>query len=375
MGVLDFLFQGSPPPAVTTYGTSTQNIPQFMSDYTLGLLNKASAVAGEPYQAYGGPRIAAFRPEQTRAFQMAGDSVGKFEPQLNQALSATQGAMGFDPTKAAQPYINEANQSSASVVGQYMNPYMDSVVDRLGDLGARNLQEKFMPAIGSSFIRAGQYGSAGMQGATGKALRDVQESTLAEQNKALASGYGQALQTAGTDLSRYGNLGQLQGNLASQAARDQLAAGSQFGTLASLGQNMNLKDLAALESVGQTQQTQAQKNYDLAYQDFAEQRKYPSDQLSMLNSLIRGLPYSQAATTTGTGPASSYTASPLSQVAGTASLLSALSGVKFASGGEVDVVSAQEEKRKYEDAELSKVKFAKGGMKRNKNRRSSRGRR
>jgi hypothetical protein len=375
MGVLDFLFQGSPPPAVTTYGTSTQNIPQFMSDYTLGLLNKASAVAGEPYQAYGGPRIAAFKPEQTKAFQMTGESVGKFEPQLNQALSATQGAMGFDPTKAAQPYINEANQSSASVVGQYMNPYMDSVVDRLGDLGARQLQEKFMPAIGSSFIRAGQYGSSGMQGATGKALRDVQESTLAEQNKALASGYGQALQTAGTDLSRYGNLGQLQGNLASQAARDQLAAGSQFGTLASLGQNMNLKDLAALESVGQTQQTQAQKNYDLAYQDFAEQRKYPSDQLSMLNSLIRGLPYSQAATTTGTGPASSYTASPLSQVAGTASLLSALSGVKFASGGEVDVVTAQEEKRKYEDAELSKVKFAKGGMKRNKNRRSSRGRR
>jgi hypothetical protein len=138
---------------------------------------------------------------------------------------------------------------------------------------------------------------------------------------------------------------------------------------------MNLKDLAALESVGQTQQTQAQKNYDLAYQDFAEQRKYPSDQLSMLNSLIRGLPYSQAGTTTGTGPASSYTASPLSQVAGTASLLSALSGVKFAQGGEVDVVTAQEEKRKYEDAELSKVKFAKGGMKRNKNRRSSRGRR
>jgi len=280
MGVLDFLFQGSPPPAVTTYGTSTNNIPQFMSDYTLGLLNKASAVAGEPYQAYGGPRIAAFRPEQTKAFQMTGESVGKFEPQLNKALSATQGAMGYDPTKAAQPYIDEANQSSASVVGQYMNPYMDSVVNRLGDLGARQLQEKFMPAIGSSFIRAGQYGSSGMQGATGKALRDVQESTLAQQNQALATGYGQSLGAAQADLSRYGNLGQLQGNLASQAARDQLAAGSQFGNLATVGQNMNLKDLAALESVGQTQQTQAQKNYDLAYQDFAEQRKYPSDQPS-----------------------------------------------------------------------------------------------
>lgn len=375
MGVLDFLFQGQPPQAVTTYGTATQNIPQFMSDYTLGLLNKASAVAGEPYQAYTGPRLAAFRPEQNKAFQMTSDSVGKFNPQLQQGFDATSKAAGYDALGSAQPYINAAGQSSADVVGSYMNPYMDSVVNRLGDLGARQLKEKLMPAIGQQFIRSGQYGSTGMQGATGKALRDVQESTLAEQNKALATGYNQSLGAAQADLSRYGNLGQLQGNLASQSARDQLAAGSQFGTLANMGQTMNLKDLAALESVGQTQQTQAQKNLDLGYQDFAEQRKYPSDQLSMLNSLIRGLPYSTASTTTGTGPASSYSASPLSQVAGTASLLSALSGVKFAQGGDVDVVTAQEEKRKYEDAELSKVKFAKGGMKRNKNRRSSRGRR
>lgn len=375
MGVLDFLFQGQPPKAVTTYGTATTNIPQFMSDYTLGLLNKASAVAGEPYQAYGGPRIAQFRPEQTKAFQMAGQSVGKFDPALGQAFSATKDATAYDPTTAAQPYIDQANQSSADLVGQYMNPYMDQVVDRIGDLGARQLKEKFMPAIGNQFIRAGQYGSAGMQGATGKAMRDVQESTLAQQNQAMATGYGQSLNAAQADLSRYGNLGQLQGNLASQAGRDRLAAGSQYGQLASLGQGMNMKDLAALESVGQTQQTQAQKNYDLAYQDFADQRRYPSDQLSMLNALIRGLPYSQSQTQTGTGPASNYTASPLSQFAGSASLLSALSGVKFAQGGEVDVVTAQEEKRKYEDAELSKVKFAKGGMKRNKNRRSSRGRR
>ena len=375
MGALDFLFQGKPPPAVTTYGTATTNIPQFMSDYTLGLLNKARSVAGEPYQAYGGPRIAAFRPEQLAAFQNTAKSVGQFNPQLQSGFDATKEASKYNAATSAQPYINAAGQSSADLVGDYMNPYMDSVVDRLGDLGARQLKEKFMPAIGSQFIRAGQYGSTGMQGATGKALRDVQESTLAQQNQALASGYGQSLSAAQADLARYGNLGQLAGNLASQTSRDQLAVGSQYGNLATSAQNMNLKDLAALESVGQTQQTQAQKNLDLGYQDFSEQRKYPSDQLAMLNSLIRGLPYSTAATQTQTGAANSYSASPLSQLAGSASLLSALSGVKMAQGGDVDVVSAQEEKRKYEDAELSKVKFAKGGMKRNKNRRSSRGRR
>ena len=143
------------------------------------------------------------------------------------------------------------------------------------------------------------------------------------------------MSAAQADLARQAGLGQVAGNLASQTARDQLAAAGQLGTLANLGQTVNLKDLAALEAVGQTQQQQDQKNLDLAYQDFLEQRAYPASQLSMLNSLVRGLPYTTTQNTTGTGPANTYQASPLSQIAGAASLYNALSGIKFAKGGHV----------------------------------------
>jgi len=350
MGVLDFLFQGSPPPATTTYGSTVTGIPQFMSDYTLGLLNRANAVAAEPYQAYTQPRLADFSPEQTAAFDLTSKSVGAFNQPVQTGINLAQNAVANNnASAAAQPYLNEANQTVPGVINNYMNPYTQDVVNRIGELGTRNLTENLAPGIMANFVRSGQYGSTGQQAAVGKALRDTQESTLAAQNQALNQGYGQAMTAAQQDLARQAGLGQVAGNLASQTATNQLSAAGQLGNLANVGQGVNLKDLAALEAVGQTQQQQGQKNLDLAYQDFLEQRGYPAQQLSMLNSLVRGLPYSTSQNTTTTGTGNTYSASPLSQIAGAASLYNALSGVKFAEGGHVKV--------------------------RNKNRRSSRGRR
>jgi len=350
MGVLDFLFQGSPPPAVTTYGSTVTGIPQFMSDYTLGLLNRANAVAAEPYQAYDQARIAQFTPQQQSAFDLAQKSVGAFNAPVQAGIGLAQSSVANNnASAAAQPYLNEANQTAPGVINNYLNPYTTNVVNRLGELGARNLQENLAPGIMANFVRSGQYGSTGQQTAVGNALRDTQESTLAAQNQALNAGYGQSLSAAQADLARQGSLGQVAGNLASQTATNQLSAAGQLGNLANVGQGINLKDLASLEAVGQTQQQQNQKNLDLGYQDFAEQRAYPAQQLSMLNSLVRGLPYSTSTNTTGTGPANSYQASPLSQIAGAASLYNALGGIKAAEGGAIKV--------------------------RNKNRRSSRGRR
>jgi len=319
-GVLDFLFQGSPPPSTTTYGTSVSNIPQFMTDYTLGLLNKASAVAAEPYQPYGGPRLAQFSPEQQRAFQATSAMQGQYTPAVQQGLNLTQQSGAANIPGAAAPYMATAAMAAPQVVGAYMNPYTSSVVDRIGQLAGRNLRENLMPAVNANFIRAGQFGSRGMQEATGRTLRDLQESTLAAQSDALQRGYGAATTAAQADLLRQSQLAQLAGNQAEAQARTQLSAGQQMGNLAQLGQAMTLKDIAALEAAGQTQQQQGQKNLDIAYQDFLEQRGYPQKQLEMMNALIRGLPYSTSGQRSETGPASIYQPSPLAQLAGAFSL-------------------------------------------------------
>lgn len=336
MGVLDFLWQGKPPPSMTTYGKQTTGIPQFLSDYTQGLLSKANAVAAEPFQAYGGPRINPFTQDQENAFQATRNNFGAYTPGVNAAFGTAVNSMNNNAVGAASPYLGQAAGTfTGSNVQQYMNPYIDNVVNRVGELGARNLREQLMPAIGDQFIKAGQYGSSQMQQAVGRGLRDTQESVLAQQNQALAQGYNTAGQLFNQDMSRIANIGQTFGNLTSQTARDQLAASQQMGALSNLGQTMSLRDAAALEAIGATQQQQGQKNLDLGYQDFLEQRDYPKTELSFLSSMLRGIPYGTTTSTSQTGPANAYQPSPLASLAGSAALFGALGGMKFAEGGEV----------------------------------------
>jgi hypothetical protein len=100
MSLSNFLFQGAPPPSVTQYGTSTQGLPQWLSDYTQGLLGKANAVAAEPYQAYGGPRIADFTGDQQNAFTQTRTAANAFRPDFDQARGQFGQATGFSATGA-----------------------------------------------------------------------------------------------------------------------------------------------------------------------------------------------------------------------------------------------------------------------------------
>jgi len=358
MSITDFLFNGSPPPSVTNYGTTTANIPQWLSDYTQGLLAKGNAVAAEAYQPYGGPRIADFASGQRDAFAATRAQQGAFTPALNQGIGAigqstqTSGfqaanptltqAIGMSPMASAMPYLTDAGQTAPGVVDQYMNPYQEAVVNRVGDLAARQLREKLMPQVSDTFVRAGQFGSSRMQEATGQALRDVQESALAAQSDLMNKGYQGALTAAQEDMRRQGqigqtignlglqqqqNLGQLgqaQGNLQNASNQNLISAGQQLGALARSGQQMGYTDTAALEAIGQQQQALNQRNLDVAYQDFVAQRDYPKSQLGFLSNLVRGQPYSQTTNTVSTGPASIYQPSGLSQILGGLTLANAL---------------------------------------------------
>ena len=304
MATLDFLFQGQPPPSVTTYGSTTTGIPQFLSDYTQGLLSKANSVAGEPYQTYGAPRIADFSGAQQQAFQNTAAMQGQWSPSVQGAQNLTQQAAGSDPSQAAsgymgsamgmnplgtanqyfgqasglnatgaasgmvnqaagmnplgaasgyfnnaagmsganaasgylgqaagmnpmqassgmygqalnsdamgaaspflygaagmnaqgmaQPYTNAASQTfTGQNPSQYMSPYIQGVLDRLGQQAGQNLSENIMPAIGDQFIKSGQYGSSRMQEITGRAMRDTQDALLGQQANVLNQGYQQ----------------------------------------------------------------------------------------------------------------------------------------------------------------------------------------
>ena len=286
MAILDFLFQGSPPPAVTSTTTSQQNLPTWYQEYLRALIGKSSSIAAEEYQPYTGERVARLTPDQTSAYDLTRAGVGSSEPYTTAAGTAL--------TSAATPGLNQG------VFDSYMSPYTTGVVDRIAQLGTRNLTEDLLPAVNTTFTGAGQYGGSRHADFTANAIRDTNESIIGAQSKALADAYDSAMSAYGTGAGR------------------QIAAGQGLGALGMDVQGAGLRDAAAMEAIGTAQQGQGQRNLDVAYQDFLAQRDYPKGQADFMSQIVRGLPAQPVSTaTTTTGPGE-YVPSPVSQLAGLA---------------------------------------------------------
>lgn len=283
MSTSDFLF-GSTAPSVWTSPTWTNtSSPEWWQAASQGLIGKASSIAGQDYQPYTGPRVAGLTGMQTDAAGMATDNAA--------GVNNTFDAANNNLTSAG----NLFNQGDFS---QFMSPYTSGVTDRIAELGARNLSENLLPAVNDTFTKAGQFGSSGNSDFTSRALRDTQDSILGQQATALESAQKDAM-----------------GNYQTAQQR-QASTGAALGTLAGQESTTGINNANELNKFGLQQQQQDQTNLDTAYGDFQNQQNYPTQQLQMLNSIIRGFApgntsatsYSGTTPTTGTG-------SPLSNIA------------------------------------------------------------
>lgn len=191
---------------------------------------------------------------------------GAAQPYVTGAMGALGQATGLNLPGAAQPYINAAGQLVSSAAGnaipgtyQYMDPFANLVVNRVGELAGRNLGENLLPRIGAQFTGAGQTGSDRAREFAARAIRDTQESALAQQGQLLSQGYGQALTAAQADLARRGQLagtlgqfGQIMGSLTSEQQRALLQSAAQQGQLGQLMGGLTADQQRALLQAGQT---------------------------------------------------------------------------------------------------------------------------
>lgn len=229
-------------------------------------LNPSAVAAGDygsarnlAAQASGVDVTQAASPYLQQAASMSG--IGAAQPTLQQALGTISQGTAASGLNTAAPYLQQAAQTVPGVVGQYMNPYTENVVNRIGELGVRNLQENIMPGIEGRYIAAGQLGYGGRQPGSGtpsgmmtdvaRAVRDTSADVLAKQSEALRSGYGEAQAAAQADLARQAQLAGTAGQLGTQqqqalleAAGQQAAVGSQFGSLTAQQQKA-LADIGA----------------------------------------------------------------------------------------------------------------------------------
>ena len=301
MAISSFLTEGAaiPQGSAVTDMTKQTILPDFYTNYAMDVLSGQKAIANRPYTTSPVPRVAGFTPAQLEAFQKTGTAADAYQPLLGQATTAAQGAAAAPGAlDVAQPFLGAAGQSSVSNIGTYMNPYTDAVVNRIGELGARNLTENIMPGIEGRYIQAGQLGYGGRGGAstpsgmmtdTARAIRDTSSDILGRQSEALQSGYTQAAGLAGTDLSRMGQLASTAGNLAQTQQQQQLAASGALSSLAGQQQNLGLTGAGALGAVGAQQQQQGQRSLDVAQEDFLRQQGYPQEQIDRMLKTFAGV--------------------------------------------------------------------------------------
>jgi hypothetical protein len=259
MSILDFLFEGTAPTPGTGSTTSLTQLPEWYTQYTKDMLGRAQGVANLPYAQYGGPRIAGFTPTEKTGFEMTKEAAGAQEPFL----------------QGAQMALGAAGTTFPQMAQAYMNPYTENVVNRIADVGLRQLQEKFLPAVSETFIEAGQFGpgpgSSRMGEFGARALRDVQESVLGQQAEALQQGYGQAADIYGQDVSRLAELA------------------SRYGGLGETAQMLGLRGAQAVGGVGEAERAMQQANLRLAYEDFLRQQNYPAEQVKFLGEALSNI--------------------------------------------------------------------------------------
>jgi hypothetical protein len=261
----------------TATQSTTQELNPFVQDVLTRGYQAAERVAATPYQAYQGPRVAQFRPQEMQAFQMAEQAAtGRLgASQLDEATKAAQRAAGYSPAQFQQD------------VQGFMSPYQENVVDatmrRLAQSRAeRDAETRSRLASSKAF---------------GGDRRGVYEAQLAgEQDlntqQALANLYQQGYSQAA--------------GLASQLPSQQLAAANTLAGFGSQALSQEQMRQQMLAGAGQAQRGMAQQNLDIAYKDFLEQRGYPVEQLRILQSGMAGFPSLTSSTQTSTAPGQGF---------------------------------------------------------------------
>jgi len=233
--------------------------------------------------------MAEMNPDLQNAFQMARNT-GTQTPFYQQSLARINQAH-------AQPFAQSHQQ--------YMNPYIQNVVTRLGEEGGRTLREQVLPQLSGQFASLGQHGSSRHADLAASHARDIQNDILARQQQALASGFGQAAHIRESDIGQ------------------QLAGARDIADLGRMTQIGHMADTGALMQQGQFQLGREQQGLNTGYEDFLRQQQQPQQNISQHAAILTGLPQPQqfsphTTTSTGTpGEASWNTMGQLGNIAGT----------------------------------------------------------
>lgn len=239
-----------------TTSVSKVEPPDAVKPYLDPFMRQAANLAGQPYQAYGGQRIAGFAPEQEAGLQLT-------------AQRALQGA----------PDINASRLNLTQTMnGAYMSPDSNPYLKQMADTALDQVQGR----VNSTMRGTGGYGGSAHTETLARSLGDT-----------AANIYG----------TNYNN------------ERTNQMRGMAF---APQMQNIDYQDLQALSGAGDARQQLSQQYLNQGYDNFLEAKNYPYQQLDVMGNAIRAT-MGAGGTTSTTGPNPNQS-SPVASALGGAAL-------------------------------------------------------
>lgn len=220
--------------------------------YFQNALGMANNVANQPYQGYGGPRVADFSDDQYKAFDMVRGQAEAGNPVMGQGLDYISNVLGQDQS----------------------NPYLQQMIDDSSQDVTTHYNRAIAPNLMSQFQQGGAFGGTAHQ---------------------------QMLQGSQGELAN--QLGRVSTQMRSQDYDRQNAL--KMGALGMLPQlnDARYDDSRALLNIGQQQQNLAQNVFDTGYDDFVEQRDWQANRLGVLTNALGSI---QGGTSSQTGANPNY---------------------------------------------------------------------
>ena len=273
--------------------TSLSQIPQWLEDAARSGVGNAQGLLSQPTQAYGGDLTAGLNQYQQQAGNMFQNAVDQFSPYFDQAKSTIQSGLQAAPQIEAQSL-----KSGLSGISDYMNPYIQNVVNSVQDLSRQNLDQS-LKQTGDQAIAAKAFGGSrhGVQEGVATAQNNLNTNNLVA--NILSSGYNQAAGMLGQDVSN--NLTAQQGNQSSYQnyLNNLLSGGSALAGLGTTAQNSLNSGINNLLNYGNLAQATDQNANTAAYNEWMRQQGVPLQLQQLYNQTLSAAPHSTMQSSTG----------------------------------------------------------------------------
>lgn len=316
-------------PTISSQNSTSENrIPEWLTAASQRGIGAATDLLNNPGQTYTGELTAGMNDIQNAVGIGLGNLVGQAAPYFNAAGNAISGGM-----QAPMEVVSGTYKNGLQGISDYMNPYIDTVVDSVSDISRSNLNNA-LQQTNDQALSAKAFGGSRHGVREGVATAQNNRDTNNIIANLLNTGYNNATNLMGQDISNT-----LTADRSNQGAFQNWMSNLLTGgnSLAKLGMDQQNTNTAALQNVmnygNQIQQTQ--QNADTAkYNEYLRMQNLPYQALQTYNQTVQGAPKSTSSSTSSSGQSYQQQQMPSSNPLLTGLGLAAGVGSMFVPGGQ-----------------------------------------